>query len=138
MTRRRTRLAPLEDEHLRVASSPDVVELMFAADLLMTDASSVSSEYSLLDRPMVFLDVPELIAHAAARDNSALDLDTWGRRCGDVVEGPEDVVAAVARALEAPDRHSDVRRAMAGDLFYNPGRATGAAVGWLMRELQPA
>jgi hypothetical protein len=134
----RSRLAPLEDEHLRVAHSPDVVELMFASDLLLSDASSVSNEYSLLDRPMAFLDVPELIAHAAARENSALDLETWGRRCGDVVERPEDAVAALERALAEPERHGDVRRAMAADLFYNPGGATGAAVSWLMRELQPA
>ena len=134
----RSRLAPLEDEHLRVAQSPDVVELMTAADVLLSDASSVSNEFSLLDRPMVFLDVPELIANAAARENSALDLETWGRRCGDVVTGPEDAVATLERALAEPGRHGEVRRAMAADLFYNPGTATKAAVGWLMRELQPA
>src|SRR3954471_18367855 len=130
-----TRLAPLQDEHLRIARSPDVVESLFAADLLISDASSVSNEYALLDRPMVFLDVPRLLANAGARENSALDLDTWGRRGGPVVEGPETVVAAVSEELEHPERRAGVRQAMAADLFYNPGRATTAAVAWLREAL---
>ncbi|HEY3018619.1 MAG TPA: CDP-glycerol glycerophosphotransferase family protein [Solirubrobacteraceae bacterium] len=129
------RLAPLEGERLRIARTPDVVECLFAADLLISDASSVVNEYALLDRPIVFLDVPELLAAAAEREGSALDLDTWGRRGGEVVADPAGVVAAVARGLEHPEQRSDVRRAIAADLFYNPGRATGAAMRWLREEL---
>jgi hypothetical protein len=131
----RARLAPLEDEHLRVARSPDAIECLFAADLLISDASSVSMEYTLLDRPMVYLDVPELLAAARAREGSALDLETWGRRGGALVTEPEGVVAAVRDELEHPERRSDVRQAIARDLFYNPGHATQAAVGWLREEL---
>jgi hypothetical protein len=131
----RGRLAPLQDEHLRVATSPDVIESLFAADLLITDASSVANEYALLDRPMVFLDVPELLAAAREREGSALDLDTWGRRGGALVTDPADVVATVADELEHPERRSGVRQAIARDLFYNPGRATEAATAWLREEL---
>jgi CDP-glycerol glycerophosphotransferase (TagB/SpsB family) len=134
----RARLAPLEDEHLRVARSPDVIESLFAADLLISDASSVSNEYALLDRPMAFLDVPELIEEAQAREGSALDLDTWGRRAGPVVTVPADVVGVVADELEHPERRADVRQGIARDLFYNPGRATEAAVRWLREALVPA
>src|SRR3954452_23755415 len=52
----RARLAPLEDAHLRIARLPDVIESLFVADALISDASSVSNEYALLDRPMAFLD----------------------------------------------------------------------------------
>src|SRR5436309_291996 len=124
------RLAPLEGEHLRLARTPDVVECLFAADLLISDASSVVNEYALLDRPIVFLDVPELLAAARDREGSALDLDTWGRRGGEVVADPADVVGAVARGLEHPERRSDVRRAIAADLFFNPGSATAAPRRW--------
>src|SRR3954454_11375951 len=109
----RARLAPLEDEHLRVARSPDVIESLFVADALISDASSVSNEYALLDRPMAFLDVPRLIEHARSREGSALDLETWGRRAGPVVEEPGQVVAAVAGELEHPERRSAVRRGIA-------------------------
>lgn len=126
-----TRLAPLEDEHLRVARNPDVVPLLRLADLLLSDASSVTSEYALLDRPMVFLDVPQLLKKATK--TGALDTETWGRRAGVIVESPEQIVAVVDGELADPGRLSPVRQAMAADLFYNPGRATDAAMDWLLR-----
>src|SRR3954453_448664 len=92
----RARLASLEDEHFRIARSPDVIESLFVADLLVSDASSVSNEYALLDRPMVFLDVPRLLENARDRVGSALDLETWGRRGGPVVDEPSQVVAVVS------------------------------------------
>lgn len=83
----RAGLSVLEGEHLRIVRSTDVVESMFVSDLLVSDASSVSNEFALLDRPMVFLDVPALIAASAGKD-SALDLETWGRRAGVVARIP--------------------------------------------------
>lgn len=131
------RLAPLLDEHTRLARDFDIVPALFAADLLITDASSVSNEYSLLDRPMVFLDVPQLLA-AMQRKGVALDLETWGRKGGPVVRWPDEAVDAVAGELANPGRHSGVRRDMARDLFYNPGRATDAAVEWTLNRLAQA
>lgn len=132
------RLARYEGAHCRVADEPDVIPLLHAADLLVSDASSVANEYTLLDRPIVYLDVPELIAEARARENSMLDLDTWGRRAGLVVTKPEDAEGAIAFSLQHPYTNSDVRRAMARDFFYNPGRATDAAMDWLQRHVLPA
>lgn len=112
----------------------DVVPLLYLADLLITDASSVSSEYSLLDRPMVFLDVPELLRKAESKEG-AFDLATWGRRGGDLVERPDGVVAAVRAGLESPERHGQIRRSMASDLFFNPGNATREALSWFKERL---
>ena len=111
----------------------DIVPLLYASDLLLTDASSVANEYALLDRPIVFLDVPELLRQARAR-GGALDLASWGRKGGVVVERPDDVTEAVAQSLADPTHLSEIRRAIAQDLFYNPGRATEAAVGWITQE----
>jgi hypothetical protein len=126
------RLAPLEDGHARLARDPDVIPLLHAADLLISDASSVSSEFSLLNRPMVFLDVPKLL-DKSARANLGFDLSTWGRRAGIIVRDPKDVVAAVESGLQHPEKQSDLRQAMAQDLFFNPGRATPAAIDWILR-----
>jgi hypothetical protein len=52
------RLAPLLDDHTKLVTDFDVVPYLLVADLLITDASSVSNEYALLDRPMVFLESP--------------------------------------------------------------------------------
>ena len=129
------RLERFEGEHCRTMREPDVIKLLFLADLLISDASSVASEYSLLDRPMVFLDTPELIAEAQTAEHSMTDLDTWGRKGGEVVGRPDDVARAVDHGLAHPQALSKVRRAMARDLFYNPGQATKAAISWLSERL---
>src|SRR5256885_322156 len=84
------------------------------------------------------LDRDALLAAARAREGSALDLDTWGRRGGALVTGPADVVAIVGDELAHPERRAEVRQAIARDLFYNPGLATAAAVVWLREELDLA
>ena len=63
-----------------------------------------------------------------------LDLDTWGRRGGVIVESPDTVGEAVRTSLAEPDRHSEIRQAMAKDLFFNPGRATPRALEWFHHE----
>ena len=128
------RLAPLLDEHTKIVRDGDVIPLLLLADLLITDASSVSSEFALRDQPMVFLDVPDLLAKASALGGSRVDLKTWGRRCGVLVESASDVVDAIDSSLAYPFRYSEVRRSMSQDLFYNAGHATEAAMAWFTRK----
>lgn len=131
----RARLDPLLDDHVQIVTEPDVIPLLFLADLLITDASSVSNEYSLLDRPIVFLDVPRLLKRAGKPADSMVDLETWGRRGGFVVEQPEGILLAVEDGLTHPERFSDVRLEMVADLFFNPGLASEVALGWLRDHL---
>lgn len=126
-----TRLAPLESAHVKLVRDYDIIPLLFLADLLMTDASSVSSEYTLVDRPILFLDVPQLLAGEATK-GGMLDVE-WGRRGGLIVNRPDEVVNKIRQSLENPQLHSDIRRAMARELFYNPGNATEVAVNWLTK-----
>ncbi|MFN2562344.1 MAG: CDP-glycerol glycerophosphotransferase family protein [Jatrophihabitans sp.] len=129
------RLAPLENEHLRVLRAADAMPALHACDLLISDASSIANEYLLLDRPLVYLDVPELLA-AAANEDDRLDLDTWGRKGGVVAGDVHSAQQAIAAGLSDPQAQSDIRRAIAADLFYNPGRATGVALQWLRDEVR--
>ncbi len=128
------RLAPLEAEHVRLVRDPDVIHTLSIADLLITDASSVANEYALLDRPIVFIDVPELLA-LTLKKGARLDLDTWGRKGGEVVADVGEALEAVEDGLADPGRRSATRQAIVADLFFNPGRATDAAVRWLGTEL---
>jgi len=128
------RLRPLESEHVRLVREPDVIRTLSIADLLITDASSVANEYALLDRPIVFIDVPELIELTRKR-GARIDLETWGRKGGEVVADVSEAIAAVEAGLDDPTRRSDVRRAMVADLFYHPGSATPAAFDWLSGEM---
>lgn len=125
------RLRPQLNEHCQLVDDLDVIPLLFLADLLISDASSVTNEYALLDRPVVYLDVPRLLERARGKEESMLDLNTWGRRGGYVVERAGDIVPVIEHALSNTTEHSSVRQAMAHDLFYNAGHATDAAASWL-------
>jgi hypothetical protein len=129
------RLEPLESEHVRLVREPDVIHTLSIADLLITDASSVANEYALLDRPIVFIDIPELF-ELTLQKKARLDLETWGRRGGEVVKDVSEALAAVEAGLRDPGARSDVRRALVADLFFNPGHATEAAMEWIGRELE--
>lgn len=129
-----TRLAALESKHVRLVREPDVIVTLSIADLLVTDASSVANEYALLDRPIVFIDVPELLA-LTRKKGALLDLETWGRKGGTVVPDVSSALTAVEHGLAMPEEHSAIRRAMVEDLFYNRGHATSAAMQWLRSEL---
>ncbi len=113
----------METDTIRLVRDADVVPYLNAADLLLTDASSVSVEYTLVDRPIVYLDVPELLQDVVAR-GGALDLETHGRKTGMVVGRSDDVVAAIAEGLTHPERHRVQRHETARHIFHDPGRAT--------------
>jgi len=109
--------------NVRVVRDWDVCPSLFASDVLISDASSVAYEYALLDRPVIFCDVPELL-----KQYKKLDLETWGRKIGTTIATIPELDAAIDDALANPARHGELRRAAAADLFYNPGRATARAI----------
>lgn len=124
-------LAGLESERVRLVRDRDVIPYLRSADLLVTDASSVAVEYTLLDRPIVFLDVPKLFRKLEERA-PMLDLDTYGRRIGAIAGTPEQAVEAVAAGLRQPTRESALRRAMARHVFHRPGGATERVAGVIL------
>jgi hypothetical protein len=77
----------------------------------------------LLDRPVVVVDCPELIAKARVNAAKVALL----RRASEVTPA-HAVAAAVSRALGAPRRHSDERCRIASELFYRAGGAGARAV----------
>ncbi|MFH0945513.1 MAG: CDP-glycerol glycerophosphotransferase family protein [Planctomycetota bacterium] len=124
----RSRLRRLEQRKpcTVIIDQHDATPLLFVTDLLISDVSSISNEFSLLDRPMVFLQVGDVEALKAQYPH--LDLDTWGQRAGEVAHDAASCVAAVERGLADPGRDSEIRRALARDVFYNPGCAAAVAV----------
>ena len=82
----------------------------------------MATEFTLMDRPIVFLDTPKLFKRVKKRA-PAFDPDTYGRKIGTVVREGDDPAAAVAAALANPDREAKRRRQMAEHVFHAPGRA---------------
>lgn len=117
------RLAHLQDNTVRLVHGWNIVPYLQVADLLLTDASSAAVEYTLLDRPIVFLQVPKLLKKMA-RKGGALDLETYGQKIGVCVGKKDDVVHAVEESLATPAQYSDIRRRMANHVFYKPGSAS--------------
>ncbi len=101
----------------------DVIPLMQAADLLVTDISSVGFEFLQLDRPLLFMDFEgQLVRWENA------DLETWGRKTGTLVREPATLPAAIDRALAHAGEHSAIRRAACADIYFHVGRATAAGL----------
>jgi CDP-glycerol glycerophosphotransferase (TagB/SpsB family) len=113
-----------ETDRVRVIRDYDIVPYLFVADVLISDASSAANEFLLLDRPIIFIDVPALIA----KYKDTIDLETWGRQTGTTVSTVPELLGALEEAFAEPLRLRDVRRAAAADIFYNPGRATARAL----------
>ena len=115
--------------HLRagrvvLAQEADICPYLAAADVLITDHSSCGFEYLLLDRPLVRIHRPALIELANIHQD-------YVRLLADVSEsttGIDDTTAAVQRALASPAEKSATRRAVAADLFHEPGTATARSV----------
>ena len=127
-----TYLKKYETDHCRIVMpQEDVIPAMYVSNLLISDASSVVNEYTLLDRPILFLDTPELLSQARDAANSMLDLDTWGRAGGVIASTPQCVPALVEESLANPNELSMERRGIATNLFFNPGAATDSAMSWL-------
>lgn len=110
--------------HARLVQDADASPWLHAADLLVTDHSSVGFEFMLLDRPIVVLDSPDLIAHARVNPDKVAML----RRAAFVAYDRNQIRSTVAAALDAPQAHHDERRTISSELFYCPGSATMRAV----------
>jgi hypothetical protein len=114
------RLTPLlSAPHTHLALHANITPCLAAADVMITDHSSAGFEYLLLDRPLVRIDVPELIRQANVHPEYAQLLAD----AADNVTTAGHVAAAVERALASPGARSAERRHIAADLFYRPGTA---------------
>jgi hypothetical protein len=110
----------------------DVTPYLFISDLLISDISSVVNEFTLLNRPIVLIDVPRLISHHKRieldRGLSSSDLEDWGQSAGYLVKDMEKLGNAVTHCLENPDEKQEIRKEFARKFFFNPGKATEMAV----------
>lgn len=134
----RARFTALERAHgrdrVRFVETPDASPLLAAADVMITDHSSVGFEYLVLDRPVIVFDTPDL-ARAARINAEKIGLL---RSAATVVRTPAEAARAAVTSLEDPTPLSSTRRRIAAELFFDPGHATERAVGLVRALLFPA
>ena len=129
------RLSPLlAGPRALLALRANIAPCLAAADVMITDHSSCGFEYLLLDRPLVRIEVPDLLKQANIHEDYVSLLAGASLNVRDAA----GAAAAVDRALAAPGERSAERRAVAEDLFYRPGTATARCAAALYEVLQLA
>jgi hypothetical protein len=127
------RLTPiLRNSGGHLAERGTITPYLVAADVMISDHSSAGFEYLLLDRPLIRIEMPELIARTNIHPEYVALLTSASATTRDAA----GVVTAVERAYSDPKRLSAQRRAVAAELFYKPGTATGRAVTELYKVLE--
>jgi hypothetical protein len=119
---------------IRFMEVADVCPLLAAADVLVTDHSSVGFEYLVLDRPLVIFDAPNLATVARVNPEKITLLQS----AATVVRSVEQTVRAAAAAIVNPSVMSAVRCRIAREMFFDPGSATPRAVELLRGLLYPS
>lgn len=118
------------DAHL--AESGAITPYLVAADVMISDHSSAGFEYLLLDRPLIRIEMPELLA----RTNIHPEYVSLLTQASTTVLDVKGAVAEVECACSDPKRQSSERRAVAAELFYKPGTATDRAVSEIYKILE--
>jgi hypothetical protein len=127
------RLTPLlARPNARLALNANIAPCLAAADVMITDHSSAGFEYLLLDRPLIRIELPDLIRQANVHHEYVQLLADASTD----VQSPEGAVHAVEDALAEPADLSAMRRQVAADLFYRPGTASVRCAGALYEVLE--
>jgi CDP-glycerol glycerophosphotransferase (TagB/SpsB family) len=131
------RLTPILRKHEgHLAAKGTIAPYLVAADVMISDHSSAGFEYLLLDRPLIRIEMPELIA----RTNIPPDYVDLLVKASTTVRNTAETVKGVESAYADPAQLSMQRKAVADDLFYKPGTATTRALAELYKviELSPS
>ena len=119
------RLSPaLREPRGHLAKRGSIAPYLVAADLMISDHSSAAFEYLLLNRPLVRIEMPELIA----RTNIPPDYVALMVEASTTVRTVAETLIAVEQSLAHPGLLAETRSVVAEELFYRPGTATARAV----------
>jgi len=93
----------------------------FISDCLICDNSSLIFEYSILNRPIIYYEIPE-----AKFCDSELKRGLVEASC--VIRNPDELKAAIQYSFKHKDKKARQRGELADYCFYKPGSATERAV----------
>ena len=133
----RARFAALVDGstsgRIHFVETADASPLLAAADVMITDHSSIGFEYLVLDRPLIVFDAPDLASAARINPEKIALL----RSAATVAATAEDTARAAAAAIADPTHLSAERRRVAREMFFEPGTAARRAVDLVRSLLDP-
>ncbi len=127
------RLTPILRAHAgHLAERGTITPYLVASDVMISDHSSAGFEYLLLDRPLIRIEMPELLA----RTNIHPEYVSLLTRASSTVREVKGAVAEAETAFSDPKLLSSERRSVAAELFYKPGSATDRAIAELYQILE--
>jgi hypothetical protein len=118
-----------------LAARRTITPYLVAGDVMISDHSSAGFEYLLLNRPLIRIEMPELIA----RTNIHPDYVELLVKASTTVRTSQEAVEMTESTYFNPTQLAMERKAVADELFYKPGTATSRAVTELYKlmELSP-
>ncbi len=131
----------VHSDHIGVITDEDlsdkcIYEYLNAADLLISDYSSVYFDYLLLDRPILFTD-KDIDDYAANRGIMLEPLELW--RPGAVVHTMNDLMGEIKEALDGEDLYKAARaRTRALVHHYVDGRSTQRLLDFISEDWRKA
>lgn len=111
------------ESRMHVATGADASPYLFVADTLVTDHSSVAFEFMLLDRPVIVMECPQLAERARINPQKLALM----REAAETVRTVEELPTVLRQVRETPWVRGARRRAIADDLFFDPGHAATRA-----------
>ncbi len=96
----------------------DIVPILAASDLLITDVSGVSHEYIAFLRPMIFLNNRNIIRFFYGKKRTRI----W--QAGDVISDLKDLPGAIRKNISNPYRYRDIQLKMLKEIYpYTDGKS---------------
>ena len=111
---------------LDVTRYPDIADLYLAADVLVTDYSSVMFDFTLTDKPVVLL-VPDFEQYRDVERGFYFDIQATAP--GPLVDSTDAVVARLTGSDEHADARAEFRRRFCP---FDDGKASSRVVDWLL------
>jgi len=130
---RRYRALAAANPAVRYIDDVDASPAMLAADLLISDVSSVVLEFMFLDKPVIVVNNPRMQEYPHYRPN---DIEYQVRDACLQVEDLEGLKAAVARSWKNPDELSARRMGYAADYSYGRDGGSVRRIVQAIRQLQ--
>jgi hypothetical protein len=135
------------NKNFRHVPVSNIDPILSAADVMVTDVSSVALEFIMLDKPVIYIDCPEFFEKTLSEVYSGFGETTAefvkndpkanaGRHTGIVVEKIDELSEAVNRCLNNPDELSYKRSELSKKLSYNPGHAGDVAADTIIKILK--
>lgn len=127
------RLTPILHKYSgHLAARGSIAPYLVASDVMISDHSSAGFEYLLLNRPLIRIEMPELIARTNIHPHYVELLV----QSSITTRNAADTLKATESALSDPGQLSSQRKAVAAELFYKPGTATSRAITELYNVLE--